>query len=139
MEIKFTVPGTPVGKGRPRFARRGTFVSVYTPEKTVDYENLIKFHARKAMYEKEIMTGPVEMRLLICVPIPASWSQKKRIAACAGETLPTIKPDADNVFKVCADALNGIVYADDRQITDIHISKRYSEMPRIEVIILEGV
>ena len=136
MEIKFTVPGAPAGKGRPRFARRGTFVSVYTPEKTVDYENLVKFHARKAMYEKTIMTGPVEMRLLIYMQIPVSWSLKKRIAACSGETLPTIKPDADNVFKLCADALNGIVYTDDKQIADAHISKRYSDMPRVELIIV---
>ena len=136
MEIKFTVPGTPAGKGRPRFARRGTFVSVYTPEKTVDYENLVKFHARKAMYEKAIMTGPVEMQVLICVPIPASWSQKKQIAARKGEVFPTTKPDADNVFKGVCDALNGIVYADDKQITDIHISKRYSDMPRVVVIIV---
>ena len=39
---KFEVMGTPVAKGRPKFARRGNFVSTYTPEKTVNYENLVQ-------------------------------------------------------------------------------------------------
>jgi Holliday junction resolvase RusA-like endonuclease len=36
--VTFMVEGTPVPKGRPRFARRGKFVSTYSPKTTVDYE-----------------------------------------------------------------------------------------------------
>ncbi len=36
--VNFMVEGTPVPKGRPRFARRGKFVSTYSPKTTVDYE-----------------------------------------------------------------------------------------------------
>lgn len=39
--MNFVVPGEPVGKGRPKFARRGNFVTAYTPEKTASYENLV--------------------------------------------------------------------------------------------------
>ena len=36
--IKLTIPGEPVAKGRPRVTRYGT----YTPEKTKNYETLVK-------------------------------------------------------------------------------------------------
>lgn len=29
--VEFIVPGTPVAKGRPKFARRGAHVTTYTP------------------------------------------------------------------------------------------------------------
>jgi len=45
--IAFVIPGTPVGKGRPKFARRGNFVSTYTPEKTASYENLVRVKAEE--------------------------------------------------------------------------------------------
>lgn len=53
------------------------------------------------------------------------------------EHLPTIKPDTSNYIKSFEDALNGIVWKDDSQITDIHAYKRYSENPRIELEIEE--
>ena len=36
---ELTIPGEPVGKGRPRFTKNG---HSFTPEKTVNYENLVK-------------------------------------------------------------------------------------------------
>lgn len=39
---EIVIKGEPVGKGRPKFARQGNYVKTYTPEKTVEYENLIK-------------------------------------------------------------------------------------------------
>lgn len=36
-DIRFTVPGQPVGKQRPRVAKRGGFTTVYTPKETVKY------------------------------------------------------------------------------------------------------
>lgn len=44
MEVRtFTIPGTPVGKGRPKFSRAGAGVRTYTPEKTASYETLVKW------------------------------------------------------------------------------------------------
>ena len=39
MRIQFTVPGVPVGKGRPRFTRGG---HAYTPEKTAAFEEKVR-------------------------------------------------------------------------------------------------
>lgn len=35
----------------------------------------------------------------------------------------TFKPDADNIAKLVMDALNGIAYKDDKQITELYVRK----------------
>jgi Holliday junction resolvase RusA-like endonuclease len=55
-QLHFMVEGTPIGKGRPKFARRGNFVSTYTPTKTRNYEDIIKAAATEAMTEPPIET-----------------------------------------------------------------------------------
>ena len=87
IRVAFTVPGEPVAKGRAKFARRGNFVTTYTPEKTARYENLVKLAAEAAMAEHHLtlLEGPVELRVFAVRSIPASWSAKKRLAAAAGE------------------------------------------------------
>ena len=41
--IKFTYYGEAVGKGRPRYSKRGDYVHTYTPKKTKDFEDSIRF------------------------------------------------------------------------------------------------
>ena len=48
-KIEFFVPGIPVGKGRPRAARRGAGVVMFTPGKTADYEALVATTAAAAL------------------------------------------------------------------------------------------
>ena len=55
--------------------------------------------------------------------------------ALDGRLLPMVKPDADNVYKAVADALNGIVYRDDVQVVIGGFMKLYSGQPRIEVCV----
>ena len=124
--IVFVVPGTPVGKGRPKFARRGNFVTTYTPEKTASYENLVKIAAGRAMSGRAPIDGAVAVSLSIYVTPPASWSQKKQRAALSGEIYPTTKPDIDNVEKAVFDAMNEIVWKDDKQVVDVDKKKRYA-------------
>jgi Holliday junction resolvase RusA-like endonuclease len=127
--ISFTIPGAPVGKGRPRFARRGRFTAVYTPEKTASFENLVKLKAEEAMQGSSPIAGAVSVELTLCVPIPASFSKKKRAAALNDEIFPTTKPDCSNVQKGVEDAMNGIVYNDDKQIVRVLVKKFYAETP----------
>ena len=41
-QIRFTIPGQPFGKQRPKFSRAGAHVKTYTPKETTSYENLVK-------------------------------------------------------------------------------------------------
>lgn len=123
----FHVAGAAVGKGRPRFARRGAHVIAYTPEKTKTYEARIKSAALEAMAGGQITTCAVHVDIVIHVEPPASWSKKKRAEAFADVVYPMGKPDIDNVTKGILDAMNGIVYADDKQVVRMTVVKRYFE------------
>lgn len=132
--VAFVIPGTPVGKGRPKFARRGNFVSTYTPEKTASYENLVKVKAEEAMHGRPVIAGAVCVGIHLFVTPPASWSQKKQREAVSGRGIfPTSKPDVDNVIKGIFDAMNEIVWKDDKQVVDVVVSKRYCTTARAVV------
>ncbi|TDV39548.1 Holliday junction resolvase RusA-like endonuclease [Paraburkholderia caballeronis] len=135
--VEFVVPGNPVAKGRPKFARRGAHVTTYTPEKTERYENLVKLAARDAMCSAEPYPGPIRLIVNIGVAIPASWSMKRQAAAAAGDIGATKKPDADNVVKALKDAMNGVVYVDDGQVVDLWVSKRYARTPGVRIEAIE--
>lgn len=137
--ITFIVPGVPVGKGRPRFAKQGKFVTTYTPEKTASYENLVKIAAAESMKGQPPIEVAVSLNLLLCVIPPASWSDKKRKSALSGEIRPTSKPDIDNVLKGIADACNGIVWLDDKQIVDCQIKKIYAERAEASVSVILAI
>jgi Holliday junction resolvase RusA-like endonuclease len=40
-----------------------------------------------------------QIELLVELPVPTSWSNKRRLAALAGAIAPTSKPDIDNYVK----------------------------------------
>jgi Holliday junction resolvase RusA-like endonuclease len=137
--IRFTVPGQPVGKGRPRVGKIGGHARLFTPQKTASYEGLIAHTAQAAMAGRALFEGPVGVNLFLDCQVPASWSQKKQRQALAGEVLPTSKPDADNVVKAVFDGMNGVVWRDDVQAVDLRVRKRYAATPgvRVEVWSLE--
>jgi Holliday junction resolvase RusA-like endonuclease len=137
MQIFFTVPGEPRGKGRPRFARRGGFVQTYTDAKTLKYEDAIQFCAKQAMGSSKPLEGPVSVYLYIRVSIPASYSKAVKKACLEDDIKPTKKPDADNTAKVFLDAFNKIVYKDDSQIVDLHVKKVYSAIEGVDVMVAE--
>lgn len=139
MIISFQIPGQPIAKGRPRFARRGNFTVAYTPEKTVGYENLVKFAAAEAMAGAVPSEKPISLELLLELQIPMSWSKAKQERAKSGAVRATKKPDADNVLKAIKDACNGIVWRDDAQVVDITIKKLYAVSPCARVFIHELV
>jgi len=137
--VTYLVEGNPVGKGRPKFARRGNFVSTYTPTKTRDYEDLIKDAARKAMGSNELLETPVTVAIYITVPIPSSYSKKRTEACLSGFERPIKKPDIDNVAKCFLDAMNEIVYKDDTQVLTLHITKVYGTVGMVEVMVKEDL
>ena len=137
--LTYIVYGEPVGKGRPRFARRGAFTHAYTPEKTKTYEDEIRMMARAAMGSSEPLDTPVTVAIYIRTGIPASFSKQKRKDALEGILKPTKKPDIDNIAKCFLDGMNDIVYLDDKQVVNLHITKVYSETPAVEVMVKEDL
>lgn len=131
MELQFTVPGEPRGKGRPRFGNGRT----YTDAKTVAYERLIAGQAAAAM-PCPATELPVYVRVDIYKGVPKSWPMWRRKRALEALEIPG-KPDLDNVAKAVLDALNGVAYADDTQVVRLVVQKAYSLDPRLEVTVQE--
>ena len=96
----------------------------------------IKWVFAKQMRAKgylKLEEGPIRFRATFYVPIPKSWSKKRRDEA-EGQPV-TVKPDWDNRGKIYGDILNGIAYSDDAQICSALCEKFYSATPRVEIII----
>ncbi|HBF7212557.1 TPA: RusA family crossover junction endodeoxyribonuclease, partial [Clostridioides difficile] len=109
MRINFTIDGEPVGKERPRFnlATKRT----YTPNKTKDYEELIKWLYQSKV--KHYFEGYIKMTLRCYYSIAKSNSKKVKEQKRNNVLRPSKKPDIDNVVKIIADSLNEIAYKDD--------------------------
>lgn len=132
--LAFTVPGQPVGKGRPRFVR--STGHSFTPAKTRTYEGIVATFAIEAMRGHPPFEGACSVEVVAYFQIPASWSGKKKLAAIARSVQPTGRPDSDNLLKAVCDSCNGIVWRDDSQATDCRVVKRYAMHPRVEVSIV---
>jgi Holliday junction resolvase RusA-like endonuclease len=111
--LRFSIPGQPRPKGRPRFVKG----RVITPGKTVKYEKHVKACAQAAVLRNrwEQLAGPVALKIVVV-------TQNKR------------RGDLDNHVKAVKDAMNGVVYGDDRQV--VYLEAAFDEdpdRPRVEV------
>ena len=136
---EFVIPGAPRGKERPRVERNRYTGKVIarTPDKTVAYEELVRYQYKKLF---PVFDGAVKMEILALYEIPKSTSKKNATLMAKGIIKPTKKPDCDNIVKIICDALNYIAYKDDSQVTDVCVTKRYiteGEQPCVKVRITE--
>jgi Holliday junction resolvase RusA-like endonuclease len=125
--IAFQIPGDPVAKGRPRFVRATG--RAFTPQKTLNYEAVVKQYAADAMRGRKPFEGPLRVTIRATFLVPKSWSQKKKREAY----WKTSKPDADNIAKLCKDAMNKIVWTDDAIVAELCVQKRYGPVASLAV------
>lgn len=137
------------GKGRPRFSTQGGFVRAFTPKKTRDYENQIKAAAIAAMAAGALqpLNEALGLEVIAYMPIPESWSAKKKAAALAGDIAPTTKPDWENIAKL-TDGMNHhpprwrgdkekrpIIWGDDAHVVSAYVFKIYDARPRLSIAV----
>jgi Holliday junction resolvase RusA-like endonuclease len=134
MMIQFSIPIAPIPKGRPRLSRFGT----YTPKKTKTFEEAVRVYAMQAMGSQEPLETALEAFLYFRVGVPQSYSKKRTEACLSGSERPSKKPDLDNLCKAVTDAFNGLIYKDDSQIVELHLTKVYDVKPGIDVLIKEA-
>lgn len=132
------VEGEIVGKQRQRFQRIGNnMIHIYTPTPTIKYEKLIADEYKKqcgVLFPTEI---PLELRIRAFMRMPKVFSKVKQSRAIQGEIRPMKKPDADNIAKSILDGLNGVAYADDKQVVELSVKKYYGTLERVEIDIQE--
>ena len=133
--IRIVVPGNPVAKGRPRAARVGNGVRMFTPAKTVAYEGLIALAGQEAMGRKKLLTGPLAVTVKAVFQQPKGWSKKRQLEALIMPEWHTARPDGDNILKAVGDGLNGVVWSDDSQLAVTLITKAYGPTPSLTVLV----
>ena len=125
MEKQIIIPGEPMGKERPRTFMQHGMVLTYTPDKTRNYETLTRTIFKKK-YGKELFPSREKP---ISVKITAVFQLPKR----SKYEFPVKKPDADNIAKIVCDALNGLAWYDDAQITSLSVTKEWGADPMVKV------
>ena len=87
------------------------------------------------MGDRPPLVGPVCLTALVELPIPASWSKRRRASAIVGDIRPTSRPDIDNFLKSAMDAINGIVLIDDSLVVKATIEKKFGVDPKLVLLI----
>lgn len=118
-----TVAGPLQPKERPRVTRKGY---TYTPRATQDQE-----HAIRKAWADEVGTwleGPIGLTLQVERMRPASHYLPSGQLSATGrrQTIPTTRPDLSNQLKSVEDALNGVAWRDDGQLSDIILRRRWA-------------
>lgn len=112
----------PTGKGRPRSTKTGR---MYTPAQTVNAEAEIRWLLSKKKFP--ILEGPLFMSIKAHFIKPKSCPRDR--------TMPSVKPDLDNVVKLVKDACNKILFQDDAQICFLVAQKVYGDTECIHLTV----
>ena len=99
---------------------RGKFSTVYMDKKCKDIKEIYTYEARQ-QWDRDIIKGDIKLNIRL-------FFGTKRVS------------DWDNFNKLFTDSLTGIVWVDDSQIQQAHVSKHFDKSrPRIEIDIEEMV
>ncbi len=125
---------------RPKTRVVNGWVQHYSPEETKKFEKAVAdvYKARKDPPFFERHTA-ISVTILFGLPIPKSYTKWRVEAIKKGTIKHTKRPDVDNLAKAILDALNGVAWADDAQITQMIVKKEYVTKPCIWVQISEDV
>lgn len=145
--VFFTVPGLPIGKKAPHSRvvtpkGKKPFANLYLPPDVRKYEATVKKEAQIAFKEQvggEPFQGQVKVTIFMFLPWAQSTTKKTLARIEDGLLAPTKKPDCSNVAKSVEDAMNKIVFKDDAHVVDLNVRKRYSDKPRVSVLVTEFV
>jgi len=117
-KITFTFKGEPLTKSNAHQFRGR---KVYIPARIKQYELDLKEYARKVMRRRK--KRPTKRLVKVRVTYYLGTKRRK---------------DLQNLPKTTMDALNDVVYVDDSQVHDLHITKRLDRNnPRITITIEE--
>ena len=111
--------------------------SVYTPNKTKDYEFLIQQYFKMKYPNHQTLEGRLSIQIIAYLKIPKSTSNKKTQEMLENKISPTKKPDIDNIAKVALDAMNKFVFKDDNQVSKISVEKRFGNEEKVWIMVEE--
>lgn len=136
MELWFVVYASPAPQGSMKaIVIDGNARVMCDNKKTMPYRHAVTMMARNKMATENInepMAGkhvPVKLMLEFHLARPKGAPKKR--------TEPAVKPDLDKLVRATCDALKGVLYLDDGQVTELRAKKCYAEGPEMVVIGME--
>ena len=133
--LEVTIPGQPVGKGRPRVALRGGAARALTPAKTVRWEQGAAMVLRAAWQGTQPHDGAVAAVVTAVARRPKRLTRRKDPD---GPIWRPKRPDLDNVVKATLDALQlaGVI-RDDAQVVHLLARSLYAAKGAEPCVLLE--
>jgi len=111
----------------------------YQPKDIVDFKNAVRWLAKKQLPNTQQSASAFHVELIFVFRRPESTKKalKSQIDEFNALIVKTSKPDVDNLTKAILDALNGIVWIDDAQVCELHVTKGLGKQDKIIVIATE--
>lgn len=131
--VSFFVPGKCQPKGSTKSFRSATTGHVMTlsdNDKLAPWATDVKFAALKEMNGAPPTESAVAIELDFQMARPKSRKRDLNMVT---------KPDVDKLIRATLDAMAGVVFADDKQVTEVHAHKFYSERPGVNVRVAVAV
>lgn len=134
--VSFVVVGDPKPQPRPKAARIGGFIRIYTPSTAKVWKAAVAAEAKKHL--KKALAGPLVVDLFFRFERPKSHLGSSGLRPSA-PVYHTKRPDVDNLAKAVLDALTDVgLWADDSQVIGLRTFKNYcppGEKPGCTVLI----
>jgi Holliday junction resolvase RusA-like endonuclease len=131
--VKFTVLGVPQPQGSSRaFIPKGWSRAIITSAnpKNKSWRQEVAGAALCEMKEHKPSGRGMPMRVML-----AFYFQRPKSVKVLAEK--TTKPDIDKLCRSAIDALTGIAFEDDSQVTELFATKAFGNPPRVEITVSE--
>jgi len=140
--IRIEVQGVaqPAGSKRPFKRGDGSLGVRDANDNARVWKNQVADKAALAMYDRDMLCGPLAMLVTFYVRRPRSHygtGRNENVLKANAPYYPSTRPDTLKLTRAVEDALTGIVYRDDAQISMQLTIRRYDETPRVTVLIGE--
>lgn len=114
----FVVDTFVAGRAAPQGSKRhvGGGVLVESSKAVGPWRTLVAWHVAQVFTDPPL-DGPIAVEVDFVMPRPAATPKRRTPPA-------TKKPDVDKLARAILDALTGVVWRDDSQIVDMHVTKR---------------
>ena len=124
--LTFTVHGIPAPQGSKRHLGRGILVE--SSKKVKPWRQDVKYQALALKPADWVTAAPVAMSVVFRFQRPKSHFNKSGLRSSAPlECTSASHGDIEKLVRSTNDALNGVLFDDDRQVVSLVATKRYCE------------
>jgi len=92
---------------------------IHSNPELMTWREAVAWEARREFGKQELLAGALALRVTFHMPVPKTVKRE----------LPHVAPDLDKLCRSIGDSLEGVIFANDGQITNIQAVKFYAIPP----------